>query len=163
MDQMDHPAALHRLKVGVPATVEHSSEAGPETGKWVAETTQVCLALTAILTRYLILPAELHHLHGCAQVAHACEGPAAPNPAGARDRLRTFQRQQGLGRQEQDGQLVSILPPPPTKVTIMHASLQAHHAQRHEGIRGDYRGTIKTGECYECCCNLLLADGRLCV
>jgi ESCRT-I complex subunit VPS28 len=38
---MDHPAALHRLKVGVPATVEHSSEAGVETGKWVAETTQV--------------------------------------------------------------------------------------------------------------------------
>ncbi len=38
---MDHPAALHRLMVGVPATVEHSSEAGPETGKWVAETTQV--------------------------------------------------------------------------------------------------------------------------
>jgi hypothetical protein len=38
---MDHPAALHRIKVGVPATVEHSSEAGPETGKWVAETTQV--------------------------------------------------------------------------------------------------------------------------
>lgn len=38
---MDHPAALHRIKVGVPATVEHSSEAGPETGKWVAQTTQV--------------------------------------------------------------------------------------------------------------------------
>ena len=38
---MDLPAALHRLKVGVPATVEHPSEAGPETGKWVAETTQV--------------------------------------------------------------------------------------------------------------------------
>ena len=38
--KMDHPAALHRLKVGVPATVEHSSEAGPETSKWVAETTQ---------------------------------------------------------------------------------------------------------------------------
>lgn len=38
---MDNPAALHRIKVGVPATVEHSSEAGPETGKWVAETTQV--------------------------------------------------------------------------------------------------------------------------
>src|ERR1700689_4194296 len=38
---MDHPAALHRLQVGVPATVEHSSEAGPETGKWVAETKQV--------------------------------------------------------------------------------------------------------------------------
>lgn len=39
--QMDNPAALQRIKVGVPATVEHSSEAGPETGKWVAETTQV--------------------------------------------------------------------------------------------------------------------------
>jgi ESCRT-I complex subunit VPS28 len=39
--QMDLPAALHRLQVGVPATVEHSSEAGPETGKWIAETTQV--------------------------------------------------------------------------------------------------------------------------
>lgn len=38
---MDHPAALHRIKVGVPATVEHSSEAGPETGKWIAETTEV--------------------------------------------------------------------------------------------------------------------------
>jgi len=42
---MDLPAALHRLKVGVPATIEHSSEAGPETGKWVAETTQVRLLL----------------------------------------------------------------------------------------------------------------------
>jgi ESCRT-I complex subunit VPS28 len=41
---MEQPAALHRLTVGVPATVEHSSEAsdgGAETGKWVAETTQV--------------------------------------------------------------------------------------------------------------------------
>jgi hypothetical protein len=41
---MDHPAALHRLTIGVPATVEHSSEAseaGAEMGKWVAETTQV--------------------------------------------------------------------------------------------------------------------------
>jgi hypothetical protein len=39
---MDHPAALHRIKVGVPATVEHSSETlGPDAGKWIAETTQV--------------------------------------------------------------------------------------------------------------------------
>ena len=37
---MDHPAALHRIRVGVPATVEHSSETGPEKGKWVAQTTQ---------------------------------------------------------------------------------------------------------------------------
>lgn len=39
---MDCPAAAHRLHVGVPATVEHSAEEGVETGKWVAETTQVC-------------------------------------------------------------------------------------------------------------------------
>ncbi|KAF4610869.1 hypothetical protein D9613_007219 [Agrocybe pediades] len=44
--KMDHPAALHRLKVGVPATVEHSSEAGPETGKWIAETTQASSFIT---------------------------------------------------------------------------------------------------------------------
>jgi ESCRT-I complex subunit VPS28 len=45
--RMDCPAALHRLVVGVPATVEHSvqesgeSGDGGEMGKWVAETTQV--------------------------------------------------------------------------------------------------------------------------
>ena len=44
---MDCPAALHRLVVGVPATVEHSADAGNgdagEMGKWVAETTQVSM------------------------------------------------------------------------------------------------------------------------
>jgi ESCRT-I complex subunit VPS28 len=39
--QMDNPAALHRLRVGVPATVEHASEGEVQTTKWVAETTQV--------------------------------------------------------------------------------------------------------------------------
>jgi hypothetical protein len=40
--KMDHPAALYRLRVGVPATVEHASETGgAETAKAVAETTQV--------------------------------------------------------------------------------------------------------------------------
>ena len=38
---MDCAAAVHRLKVGVPATVEHSAEEGVETAKWIAETTQV--------------------------------------------------------------------------------------------------------------------------
>ena|SRR5258706_4619329 len=49
---MDHPAALHRLKVGVPATVEHASESGDaqQTSKWVAETTQV-LSIT-IMSHY---------------------------------------------------------------------------------------------------------------
>lgn len=43
---MDHPAALHRIQVGVPATVEHSAEVGEgaEHGKFVAEATQVSLA-----------------------------------------------------------------------------------------------------------------------
>lgn len=50
--QMDNPAALQRIKVGVPATVEHSSEAGPETGKWVAETTQVRIVPDVIDRRY---------------------------------------------------------------------------------------------------------------
>jgi len=46
---MDHPAALHRLTIGVPATVEHSSEAtegGSEIAKWVAETTSVSVLCT---------------------------------------------------------------------------------------------------------------------
>lgn len=38
---MDCTAAAHRLQVGVPATVEHSGEDGPDAAKWVAETTQV--------------------------------------------------------------------------------------------------------------------------
>ena len=53
---MDHPAALHRLKVGVPATVEHSSEAGPETAKWVAETTQVRIYSSHVAPRSLTQP-----------------------------------------------------------------------------------------------------------
>lgn len=39
--QMDTQAAAHRLRVGVPATVEHSAEEGLEASKWIAETTQV--------------------------------------------------------------------------------------------------------------------------
>ena len=69
---MDHPAALHRLGVGVPATVEHSSEAGPETGKWVAETTQVCHCLSipgASRRRNL---AEFYYFYGRTQVTLAC-------------------------------------------------------------------------------------------
>lgn len=38
---MDCTAAVHRLKIGVPATVEHNAEEGVETSQWIAETTQV--------------------------------------------------------------------------------------------------------------------------
>lgn len=46
---MECTAAAHRLEVGVPATVEHSSEEGAETAKWVAETTQVRIFLIFLL------------------------------------------------------------------------------------------------------------------
>ncbi|KAI0078732.1 vacuolar protein sorting-associated protein 28 [Panus rudis PR-1116 ss-1] len=58
--RMDHPAALHRLKVGVPATVEHSSEAGPETAKWVAETTQSFITFMDALKLRLRAKDQLH-------------------------------------------------------------------------------------------------------
>jgi len=69
---MDHPAALHRLKVGVPATIEHSSEAGPETGKWVAETTQVSFASPSPL-RSLGLTSflEFYNVYGRGEVTNA--------------------------------------------------------------------------------------------
>ncbi|KAH7929329.1 ESCRT-1 complex, Vps28 subunit [Leucogyrophana mollusca] len=58
--QMDNPAALHRIKVGVPATVEHSSEAGPETGKWIAETTQNFITFMDALKLKLRAKDQLH-------------------------------------------------------------------------------------------------------
>ena len=60
---MDHPAALHRLNVGVPATVEHASEAddgGTETGKWVAETTQSFITFMDALKLNLRAKDQLH-------------------------------------------------------------------------------------------------------
>jgi len=58
--RMDHPAALHRIQVGVPATIEHSSEAGPETGKWVAETTQSFITFMDALKLRLRAKDQLH-------------------------------------------------------------------------------------------------------
>ncbi|KAN0076802.1 Vacuolar protein sorting-associated [Tylopilus felleus] len=58
--RMDTPAALHRIQVGVPATVEHSSEAGPETGKWIAETTQNFITFMDALKLRLRAKDQLH-------------------------------------------------------------------------------------------------------
>ncbi|KAL7422919.1 Vacuolar protein-sorting-associated protein 28 [Cryptotrichosporon argae] len=60
--RMDHPAALHRLQVGVPATVEHSAEAteGAEAGKWVAETTQSFITFMDALKLNLRAKDQLH-------------------------------------------------------------------------------------------------------
>lgn len=65
---MDCTAAAHRLQVGVPATVEHSSEDGTDAAKWVAETTQVSssphlLCLTSKLMMYRF--SEFHNSYGC--------------------------------------------------------------------------------------------------
>ena len=77
---MDCTAAAHRLKIGVPATIEHSAGedgaggGGPggngEHSKWVAETTQVSLILSLFLSiscKVTELPvrfSELYHVHG---------------------------------------------------------------------------------------------------
>ncbi|EJF64360.1 vacuolar protein sorting-associated protein 28 [Dichomitus squalens LYAD-421 SS1] len=58
--RMDHPAALYRIQVGVPATVEHSSEAGPETSKWVAETTQWFITFADALKLGMRAKDQLH-------------------------------------------------------------------------------------------------------
>ncbi|GHJ84830.1 hypothetical protein NliqN6_1232 [Naganishia liquefaciens] len=61
--RMDYPAALHRLLVGVPATVEHSAEAGEggeELGKWVAETTQSFITFMDALKLNLKAKDQLH-------------------------------------------------------------------------------------------------------
>ncbi|KAJ7049152.1 vacuolar protein sorting-associated protein 28 [Mycena amicta] len=58
--RMDHTAAMHRIKVGVPATVEHSSEAGPETSKWVAQTTQGFITFMDALKLRMWAKDQLH-------------------------------------------------------------------------------------------------------
>ncbi|KAG8901875.1 Vacuolar protein-sorting-associated protein 28 [Tulasnella sp. 403] len=59
---MDHPAALHRLKVGVPATVEHATEGGGETAAWVAQTTQSFITFMDALKLRLRAKDQLHPL-----------------------------------------------------------------------------------------------------
>ncbi|CAE6526146.1 unnamed protein product [Rhizoctonia solani] len=59
---MDHPAALHRVQVGVPATIEHSSEqqGSAEGAKWVAETTQSFITFMDALNLRLRAKDQLH-------------------------------------------------------------------------------------------------------
>ncbi|KAK4048830.1 Vacuolar protein-sorting-associated protein 28 [Microbotryomycetes sp. JL221] len=60
--RMDCTAAAHRLQVGVPATVEHSSEEGVEVAKWVAETTQNFITLMDAIKLKLRAKDQLHPL-----------------------------------------------------------------------------------------------------
>ncbi|ORY78039.1 vacuolar protein sorting-associated protein 28 [Leucosporidium creatinivorum] len=60
--RMDCTAAAHRIEVGVPATVEHSSEEGVEAAKWVAETTQNFITFMDALKLKLRAKDQLHPL-----------------------------------------------------------------------------------------------------
>ncbi|EPQ28000.1 uncharacterized protein PFL1_04327 [Pseudozyma flocculosa PF-1] len=64
--KMDHPAAAHRLSIGVPATVEHasssSSQTSSERAKWVAETTQNFITFMDALKLKLRAKDQLHPL-----------------------------------------------------------------------------------------------------
>ncbi|KAL7280668.1 LOW QUALITY PROTEIN: hypothetical protein ACG7TL_005607 [Trametes sanguinea] len=51
---------MSRYRVGVPATIEHSSEAGPETAKWVAETTQNFITFVDALKLRMRAKDQLH-------------------------------------------------------------------------------------------------------
>lgn len=118
--QMDCTAAAHRLRVGVPATVEHAAEeqgaSGAEMAKQVAETTQVRPPLPSFLlylTSVSLLPgshrsppAELHHLHGRPQAQTPRQGPAASAPDRPDERLHPLQEQQRVGGTTEDLALV---------------------------------------------------------
>ncbi|WOO79348.1 Vacuolar protein sorting-associated protein 28 [Vanrija pseudolonga] len=61
--KMDHPAALHRLQAGVPATVEHADAGdGAESGKYVAEATQAFITFMDALKLNLRAKDQLHPL-----------------------------------------------------------------------------------------------------
>jgi ESCRT-I complex subunit VPS28 len=64
--RMGHEAAAHRLRVGVPATVEHasaaSSSSSSERAKWVAETTQGFITFMDALKLKLRAKDQLHPL-----------------------------------------------------------------------------------------------------
>ncbi|CAH7674798.1 vacuolar protein sorting-associated [Phakopsora pachyrhizi] len=60
--RMDCKAAAQRIRVGVPATVEHSSSEGVEAAKWVAETTQSFITFMDALKLKLRAKDQLHPL-----------------------------------------------------------------------------------------------------
>lgn len=63
---MDHPAASHRLSIGVPATIEHASTSNPQSGseraKRVAECTQSFITFMDALKLKLRAKDQLHPL-----------------------------------------------------------------------------------------------------
>ncbi|KAI5987869.1 hypothetical protein EDD15DRAFT_2199303 [Pisolithus albus] len=58
--QLHTPAALYGTEVGIPSAVERSSQAGPETGKWITETMQIFITFTNVLKLHLHAKDQLH-------------------------------------------------------------------------------------------------------
>lgn len=109
---MDCTAAAHRIEVGVPATVEHSSEEGVEAAKWVAETTQVrhppspSPLPSPKLT--LCVETELHHLHGRTQTQTTSQRSITPSVDGFDERVHEVQGFERVGGETKDSALVRL-------------------------------------------------------
>lgn len=98
---MDHPAALHRLTVGVPATVEHSAEAedgGAEKGKWVAETTQASVYRLSSMQPTDHIRAVIYYFHGCSEAQSQSERPTSSFLDRINEWIFSVQRQPRMGR-----------------------------------------------------------------
>lgn len=81
---MHHPAAAHRLSIGVPATIEHASASGAgsngsaqERAKSVAETTQGFITFMDALKLKLRAKDELHPLLSDLMAAYSRTGGGA--------------------------------------------------------------------------------------
>jgi len=114
---MDCSGAVHRLRIGVPATVEHSSQGGVETSKWIAETTQV-LKFTDTLNPLTSIT-EFHYSLGCYQTKDEGERSAAAYYYGTDEWLFKIQQICRLGRAAEACEL-------------------AHHAEPNESERRNY-------------------------
>lgn len=93
---MDNPAALYRLRVGVPATVEHATgstnQGEAQTAKWVAETTQVGFSRQIPSSLYSYMVPVLHQLYGCDQTQVLRKGSALSYATRTNDRICSFQK-----------------------------------------------------------------------
>jgi hypothetical protein len=122
---MDHPAALHRLKVGVRATVEHGSQKQP---RYV-----VIIILSIVLRLTCMHTTEFHHFHGRPEAPHAGKGSTASALTGACHEPCTLQGKQALGRSEPTGWMASSFTAGPMFLVL--TLRQADYAERDESIR----------------------------
>jgi len=152
---MDHPAALHRIRVGVPATVEHSSEAGPETGKWVAQTTQV-RRMESCISRLYLLPPSMKQSFITFMDALKLRLRAKDQLHPILQELVTgYARFKGSKDWEGRSKMVSWYDFPfhcrlPTHPNIPFNINQAYHSKWNESIGRNNRGAVETGAYSRC-------------